>query len=384
MTRLSLFATVISALLLAGCGSSASETGKMTSFSSSNGSGSQAELLSVAADQMAHIAIHTVAKTALARTLRLTGTVAYDGFRTTPVITQVGGPVSRILVVPGQHVRAGEPLLFVSSPDFSQLRAAYVKARDAVSLADRVYKRAQDLFAHGAIAQADVEQAESTRTQAEADLQAAEQSIKILGIASPDDLINNAPSAELSLQAPRAGEIVERLCAQGQLLQAGTTQCFTLSDMTNVWILVNVYQNDIGFVKVGDEVTIVNETYADTLRGKIEYVSPALDPTTRTLQARISSPNPGERMKKDMYVTADVRAGVIPDALVVPNAAVLRDAQNMPYVYIQSGDRQFARRMVTLGESDNGQTQIVTGLQAGDKIVGDGALFLQFQDSLQR
>jgi multidrug efflux pump subunit AcrA (membrane-fusion protein) len=86
-------------------------------------------------------------------------------------------------------------------------------------------------------------------------------------------------------------------------------------------------------------------------RGKIQYISPALDPTTRTLQARIEANNPGERLKKEMYVTAEVQAGVIPDALFVPDSSVLRDEQNMPYVYLQRGNSQFARRDVTLGES---------------------------------
>jgi multidrug efflux pump subunit AcrA (membrane-fusion protein) len=154
--------------------------------------------------------------------------------------------------------------------------------------------------------------------------------------------------------------------------------------MNSVWVLVNVYQNDIAYVHVGEDVTIDNESYADAVRGKIQYVAPALDPTTRTLQARIEASNPGERLKRDMYVTAEVHAGTIPNALLVPDAAVLRDTENMPYVYIQTGASQFARRMVTLGESQGGKTQIVTGLQSGDKIVGDGSLFLQFQNSLQR
>jgi RND family efflux transporter MFP subunit len=153
--------------------------------------------------------------------------------------------------------------------------------------------------------------------------------------------------------------------------------------MSSVWVLVNVYQNDVRYVRVGDEVTISNEAYPGDVRGKIQYIAPALDPTTRTLQARIEASNPGERLKKDMYVTAQVRAGVIPNALLVPDAAVLRDTENMPYVYIQTGN-QFARRMVTLGESQGGKTQITAGLQTGDKIVGDGSLFLQFQNSLQR
>jgi cobalt-zinc-cadmium efflux system membrane fusion protein len=215
-------------------------------------------------------------------------------------------------------------------------------------------------------------------------VQSSEQAIRVLGISNPESILTAPSSAELPLLAPLAGEIVDRLCSPGQLLQAGGTQCFTLSDMNSVWVLVNVYQNDIAYVHVGEDVTIDNETYPGVVRGKIQYVAPALDPTTRTLQARIEASNPGERLKKDMYVTAEVRAGAIPNALSVPDAAVLRDSENMPYVYLQTGSNQFARRMVTLGESQAGKTQILSGLQAGDKVVGDGSLFLQFQNSLQR
>jgi cobalt-zinc-cadmium efflux system membrane fusion protein len=385
LRRFSLFSGALAAVLvLAGCGGAGENANKMTSFSTEESAASKAELFSLPADQMAHVQIYTVAAGPLERTLRLTGAVAYNGYTTTPVITQVGGPVSRIVVTPGEHVTAGQPLLYVASPDYSLTRSAYVKARDAFQLADRFYKRAQDLFAHQAIAQADLEQAESNRTQAEADLQSSEQAIRVLGIPNPETVLTAPPAAELPLLAPLAGEIVERLCSPGELLQAGGTQCFTLSDMNSVWVLVNVYQNDIASVHVGEDVTIDNETYPGVVRGKIQYVAPALDPTTRTMQARIEASNPGERLKRDMYVTAEVHAGVIPNAISVPDAAVLRDTENMPYVYIQTGANQFARRMVTLGESQGGKTQILTGLQAGDKIVGDGSLFLQFQNSLQR
>jgi membrane fusion protein, heavy metal efflux system len=370
------------ALALAGCGGG-DNANKMTSFSTAESAENKAELFSLPADQMSHIQIYTVAQAPLERTLRLSGAVAFNGYATTPVITQVGGPVSRIVVTPGEHVKSGQPLLYVASPDYSLTRSAYIKARDASQLADRFYKRAQDLYAHQVIALADLEQAESNRTQAEADLQSSEQAIRVLGIPNPESVLTAPSSAELPLLAPMAGEIVERLCSPGQLLQAGGTQCFTLSDMSTVWVLVNVYQNDIAYVHVGQDVTIDNETYPGVVRGKIQYVAPALDPTTRTLQARIEASNPGERLKRDMYVTAEVRAGVIPNALSVPDAAVLRDSENMPYVYIQTGASQFARRMVTLGDSQSGKTQILTGLQAGDKVVGDGSLFLQFQNSLQ-
>jgi cobalt-zinc-cadmium efflux system membrane fusion protein len=376
-------AALAAALALAGCGGTNDQAGKMTSFSTAESAASKAELFTVPADQMSHIQIFAVVQAPLVRTLRLSGVVAYNAFLTTPVVSQAGGPVSRVMVTPGEHVTKGQPMLYVTSPDYSTLRSAYVKARDAYQLADRIYKRDQDLLAHKAIAQVELEQAESARAQAEADLQSNEQAIRILGISNPDDLVSKPPSSEVALLAPLAGEVVERLCSPGQLLQPGATQCFTLSNMSSVWVLVNIYQNDVRYVRVGDEVTISNEAYPGEVRGKIQYIAPALDPATRTLQARIEASNPGERLKKDMYVTAQVRAGVIPNALLVPDSAVLRDTENMPYVYIQTGT-QFARRMVTLGESQGGKTQITAGLQAGDKIVGDGSLFLQFQNSLQR
>lgn len=379
-----LAAALSAALTLAACGPSGDPTGTMTSFSASESPVSKAELFTLSADQLSHVELSTVAASGMARTLRLSGSVAYNSFVTTPVITQVGGAVSRIVVTPGEHVRAGQPLLYLASPDYSLMRSAYVKSRDALQLADKFFKRADDLYAHGVIAQAELEQAESNRTQAQADLEASEQAIRILGISDPGALVSQPVSPEVAMVSPISAEIVERLCSPGQVLQAGSTQCFTLSDMSTVWVLVNIYQNDIANVHVGDDVTIDNETYPEPVRGKIQYIAPALDPTTRTLQARIQAANPGERLKKDMYVTAEVRAGTIANALTIPDAAVLRDSENLPYVYLRTGTSQFARRTVTLGDSQGGRTQVRDGLQANDTIVGDGSLFLQFQNSLQQ
>src|SRR5262249_50399229 len=139
-----IWATTSVLLLLAGCGSS-QEAAKMTSFSTAESTQNKAELFSLSADQASHIQIYTVAQAPIVRTLRLSGTVAYNAFQTTPVIAQVGGPISRIVVTPGEQVHPGQPLLYIASPDYSQLRSAYIKARDAYQLADKIYVRAQDL-----------------------------------------------------------------------------------------------------------------------------------------------------------------------------------------------------------------------------------------------
>jgi multidrug efflux pump subunit AcrA (membrane-fusion protein) len=102
------------------------------------------------------------------------------------------------------------------------------------------------------------------------------------------------------------------------------------------------------------------------------------------LQARIDTNNPGEKLKKDMYVTATVNAGTLPNAIALPDAAILRDSENQPFVYAGTSANQFGRRPVTLGESLNGQTEVTSGVKPGDQVIGDGSLFLQFANSLQR
>ena len=342
------------------------------------------ELFTIPQDQMSHVQVLTVQPTTLTRSLRLTGAVAYNSFRTTPVITQVSGPVSRVVVIPGQRVSQGEPMLYVSSPDYSQLRTNYLKARDAYALAQKAYARAKDLYQHQAIAEQNVEQAESAEVQASGDLAAAEAALKVMGIPDPAALVKGPPSFEVPLKAPIGGLVVEQDVSAGQLIQPGATQCFMISDVSTVWVLVNVYQKDLPYVRVGDAVTIQTDTYSEVFHGRISYVAASLDPNTRTLQARIETSNPGDKLKKDMYVVATVDAGTIANAIALPDAAVLRDTENQPFVYAAVSPNQFGRRSVILGETLNGQTQITSGLNPGDKVIGNGSLFLQFANSLQR
>ncbi len=250
------------------------------------------ELFTIPQEQMSHVQVLDVEPTTLTRTLRLTGTVAYNAFKTTPVITQVSGPVSRVVVVPGQRVKQGEAMLYVASPDYSQLRSNYLKARDAYALAQKAYTRAQDLYQHHAIAEQALEQAESAEVQAGGDLSSAQAALKVLGITDPDALVQAPPTFEVPVKAPISGEVVEQDVSAGQLIQPGSTQCFMISDTSNVWVLVNVYQNDLPYVRVGDTVNIQTDAYPQVFHGRISYVAASLDPSTRTLQARIETANP--------------------------------------------------------------------------------------------
>ncbi len=376
-------AAALSAITLSFAGCEGSGPNAATN-ASTPANANNAELFTIPQDQMSHVQVLTVQPTTLTRSLRLTGAVAYNGFRTTPVITQVSGPVSRVVVVPGQKVTRGEPMLYVASPDYSQLRTNYLKAKDAYALAQKAFARAQDLYQHHAIAEQSLEQAESAEVQAGGDLASSQAALKVMGITDPDALVKAPPSFEVPVRASISGLVVEQDVSAGQLIQPGSTQCFMISDVSTVWVLVNVYQKDLPYVRVGDQVTIQTDTYPENFHGRISYVAASLDPSTRTLQARIETNNPGEKLKKDMYVVATVNAGSIPNAIALPDAAVLRDTENQPFVYAAASANQFGRRSVTLGESLNGQTQIMSGLKAGDQVIGNGSLFLQFANSLQR
>jgi len=371
-------------VFIAACNSSDREhASQMTSFSANSSRSAMPQLFNVPQDQMSHVQVVTIEPTTLRRTLHLTGAVAYNAFNTTPVITQVGGPVSRILVVPGEQVKVGQPMLEVTSPDYSQMLDTYLKAADSSRLAQINYTRAQDLYQHKAIALRDLQQAESDKNQAQADLNAAEQGLKILGIKNPDGLAKGAISPQIPVLAPISGEVVERMVSPGQVVQAGQTQAFTISDLNTVWVLANAYQADLAYIHRGDDVVVQTDAYPNAFHGRISYVAPALDPNTRTLQARIVVDNPGEKLKKDMYCTVTVTAGTLVNAIAVPDASILRDDNNEPFVYVVVSGNQFGRRDVVLGETQNGRTQILKGLSAGDRVVGDGSLFLQFANSLQ-
>lgn len=375
LPRLRLAALGLAAsLALAGCGRNARQ---MTSFAG-RGRGPHARLFTIPAAQRGHVQVVGVQPRPLPRVLRLAGTVTYNQFATTPVISQLDGQVGEVLAEPGQQVRAGQPLCVVNSTNYTRLRAQFLKDQDTVALAQIDARRAQDLYSHHAVALQQLELAQSNLRQKQADLDAARQGLRILGIAHPSQVSRDPASPVIPVRAPIAGIVVERSVSPGQVVQAGSTQCFLISNMSTVWVLADVYQNDLAFIRPGEPAVIRTDAYPHAFRGRISYISPAVDPATRTLQVRIVTANPRLELKKDMYVNAEISAGTISRALVVPDAALLRNGENQSFVYREVSPGKFGEQLVTIGESQRGVTQILAGLHAGDHVIANGSLFLQF------
>jgi len=183
------------------------------------------------------------------------------------------------------------------------------------------------------------------------------------------------------IRAPVSGTIVDKQITPGQLLQAGSSTAFTVANLSQVWVLAQVAPGDLSEVGVHDAAVIDPRNGTGPFHGTVQNIGAAVDPNTRAIAARIVAPNAGGLLKKQMFVDVSIESGRVSTGLLVPVSAVLRDDQNLPFVYLASADGSFVRRHVTLGYRDSQNYAVTSGLQSGDRVVADGALFLQFMQS---
>jgi len=347
----------------------------------------QPGLFTVPADQLARLQTTEVRTTNWPVAIHTTGTVDWDADHTTQAITQVNGPISRILVDLGTPVQKDQPLLYVSSPDVANAISTYRKARNREGYNKRIVDRMKELLDQGAIAQKDYQGSEADYNDATTDVQNSLQALRIFGIASRDiDAAEKqgAPvNTELAVRSPIAGVIVQKLVSPGQVIQAGQTVCFAISDVSTVWVQGHIFDRDLPSVKSGDPVDETNPSFNRSFRGSVSYIGSFVDPNTRTTPVRIVTQNPGGLLKKDMFVDAVVHTGMRSHMLVVPVGAVLRDDKNEPIVYVQSEPGKFAQRSVTIAGQQDGLVAISSGLREGETVVSDGSLFLQFANTIK-
>jgi len=371
------------ALSLVACGARPTATGT----ASNESPGPQPGMFIVAKEQLPHLRIVPVRTTTWSITIRTTGTVDWDADHTTQAITQVNGPISRILVDTGALVKANDPLLYVSSPDVANAISTYKKARNREDLAQRTLQRTQVLLEHGAVAVKDLENAQADFNDAGTDVQNSLQALKIFGVNKQDidqaERQNVAIIPELAVYSPIAGIVVQKLVSPGQLIQAGATTCFMISDVSTVWVQGHIFDHDLPSVRLGDTVDESNPSFAEKWHGVLSYIGSMVDPATRTTPVRIVTQNPGGLMKKDMFIEAVIHTRTQKNVLAIAVSAVLRNEQNEPFVYVQVEPGKFEQRMVTTGAQQNDQQEILSGLKPGENVVSEGSVFLQFANSFQ-
>ncbi|HYL99462.1 MAG TPA: efflux RND transporter periplasmic adaptor subunit [Blastocatellia bacterium] len=303
--------------------------------------------------------------------LNVTGTVSVDISRNIPVVTIASGRITEIHARLGDHVTKGQLLVNVQSQDISQAFSDYRQALADQKLAKTQLDRAQLLFARGAMAQKDLEVAQDQAEKAEVTVETTLDHLKVLG-ADP-----KSPTAVVEVHSPATGVITDQ-----QVTAAAGTQglaspnMFTISDLSHVWIMCDVYENDLSFVKVGEYADIHLNAYPGVaLKARISNIGAVLDPNLRTAKVRLEIANPGERLRVGMFVTATFHSQQSVKRAVVPATAILH-LHDRDWVYVPMEDGKFHRVGVVGGNMLADNQQEISGIEPGQKVV-QNALAMQ-------
>jgi cobalt-zinc-cadmium efflux system membrane fusion protein len=370
------FAVALALASITGCSSSGDENSGATAAVAN---------IRLTKAQRAHIQLYTVVPLGYRQKIDAPGTVDFDNDQATSVVSPFTGPVTRILVALGQHVEKGQPLALVESADFATAIGAYRKAVVTAANAQKLAAADRDLAAHDGISEREAAQAQTDAASAEADRAAALQTLISMGVdrGTIARATAGSPSAGVAgiIRAPVSGVVVDKQITPGQLLQAGSSTAFTVANLSQVWVLAQIASSDLSQVGLNDAALINPGNGTGPFHGTVRNISASVDPNTRAVVTRIVAPNPDDLLKKQMYVDVSIESGRVSTGLLVPVSAVLRDDENLPFVYIALPDGSFARRHVTLGYRDSQNYDVTSGLVTGDRIVANGALFLQFMQS---
>lgn len=349
------------------------------------------------ADQLAHLRIESVSAGADPSTLSATGTISVDEERSTPVILPYSGQIGEVLVQAGQHVVRGQPLLKIASPDFVEARntlfsagAARATAEAQLKIAQENEKRQAAIYqtAGGALkdfrqAENDLVGAQSNARSADAALGAARDKLSLLG-KSPAEVQRLETAGEVAgiysqttYHAPVAGTVASRDIAPGQYVTAGGDKpLMVIADLTNVWLVAQVSQEDAAAVRVGDPVDVTTPAYPGRVfHAVIDNVGAALDPQTHRLPVRATVANPDEALKPEMFASFSIGRTHATSAVLVPASAVIHEGDSAR-VWVVGQDGLLYARPVVVGDSANGQVSIASGLRPGERIVTAGAIFV--------
>jgi cobalt-zinc-cadmium efflux system membrane fusion protein len=327
---------------------------------------SDMNLISVDAKTLNHFPLVSAEKLEEPSQVNATGAVFPDVSREIPVISLANGRVVDIKVRLDDNVKKGQLVMRVQSPDVTNAFDAYLKAVNDEQLANKAFVRAKELLDHGAISQAMYEQAEDSEKDAKADLTAAEEQLKVLGVDK------DHPSSTVNVYAPVSGVIIAQNVTQAAaagVSLSGSATAFTIADLSQVWIICDVFENDIAKIKLGQTAQIHVLAYPDrVLTGHISDIGPVLDPSIRTAKVRIQVANPGW-LKLGMFVNATLDSLKPQTYTAVPSNAVLH-LHDRDWVFVPAGDNNFKRTEVRSGKIlPDGKQEILSGIDVGQQVV---------------
>lgn len=305
---------------------------------------------------------------------RLNGRLTWNEDRTVRIYTPFGGRVERILVQPGMPVKKGQPLAVIASPDFGQAQSDARRAQSEFELAEKNLARVRELARNGVAAAKELQNAEAEHARARAERDRTQRRLALYGG-------HDSVDQTYTLTSPIAGTVVERNINPGQELRSeqiasNAPPLFVITDPSQLWAVIDAAERDLVKLRPGKVVTLHTPAYRDEpFQATVTAISDFLDPATRTLKVRASLPNPGRKLKAEMFVTADVDADNEMVLLVPTKSVYFQGGKN--YVFVDDGGGHYTRREVELDDVYGNEVEVVQGLGEGEKVVTQGSLMLQ-------
>ncbi|WP_300698153.1 efflux RND transporter periplasmic adaptor subunit [Bacteroides sp.] len=287
------------------------------------------------------------------------------------VASPFAGRVTRSFIRLGQKVSPGSPLFEISSPDFFETGKVYYQAKQEMELASKNLRREKDLYAHKVSAQKEVEEAEVNYELKKKDYENALAALKVFQI-KPDELVLGQP---MIVRSPIAGEVVKNSIVIGQFIKEDAEPVAVVADLNEVWVAANVKEKDLPLLSALKQVDISLISQPNrTFSGSIYHISEMLDEETRSVEVLIACNNKERLMKPAMYATVKLTDAAA-ETILIPTAAILQE-ENQAYVLVATGDNQYRKRKVETSATDGDKSIILSGLQAGEKYISDGAFYL--------
>lgn len=306
------------------------------------------------------------------------GKVSVDETRLAHVGPRIAGRAVEVYANLGDIIKKGQPVAVIDSPELGEAQSQYLKAKTNLQVAEKSYERAKIVLEGKVISTGEFQRREGEYLSASTEAKTAEDRLHLLGMT--DDEVSaigkgHTISSRVAIYAPVTGTVIERHLTLGEVVEPAKA-LFTITDLSNLWVIADIPENDISMVKKGQKVSVAVPSYPDAeFIGKVTYISDTIDPASRTVKVRAEVENPKGILKPEMFATVKIGTGKM-DALAIPESAVQREGEKT-IVFVAEGENTFEKRVVTLGPEVDGHHQILSGIEKGERIVTKGAFTLK-------
>lgn len=309
----------------------------------------------------------------------VSGKLSYDETRTARVSSPISGRVVGSIAALGQPVAKGDSLMELDSPDVGQAQADEAKASADLQLAEHAHQRIKDLFDNGVAPRKDLEQAQDDLTRARSEAERARLRLTNLGVGT------GHTDNRFRLHAPIAGVVTERNVTPGLEVRPDLADpLFVISDLSRLWVQMDIYEKDLGLIHVGQQVLVDVPAFpGETFGATVDYIGLVVDETTRTVKVRCLLDNPKKRLLPAMYAGVEPQSDPADRAIVVPLTALFTEGES-DWAFVAIGDGQYLKRPVKVGLRLKDRAVILSGLNAGERLVVDGALLLRTEEDAEQ